>query len=200
MKYEEIRDQLKTGDVVLFSGKGFFSRAIKLFSHSKWSHVGIVVKIEDFDLVLLWESTGLSKVEDIIDGKRKKGVQTVALSDRLETYKGDISVRQLNGVVAQDGMDKLRDLRKLLKNRPYEKGHSELVRSLVDIGGPLCENAEDLSSVFCSELVAESLQEMGVIDERLPSNEFIPKNFAKGGRVEHYLTPGFSYGDEIKLK
>ena len=31
-RYEEIREQLRTGDVVLISGKGAFSLAIRIFT------------------------------------------------------------------------------------------------------------------------------------------------------------------------
>jgi hypothetical protein len=39
-------------------------------------------------------------------------------------------------------------------------------------------NKEDLSSLFCSELVAEAYQKMGLLTEQLPSNEYIPKDFS----------------------
>ena len=46
MKYQDIRSQLKTGDILLFSGKGGISEGIKFFTLSKWSHVGMVYKFE----------------------------------------------------------------------------------------------------------------------------------------------------------
>lgn len=45
--YSLIRTQLKTGDLVLFSGKGAFSDIIKYGTLSKWSHIGMVLKIPD---------------------------------------------------------------------------------------------------------------------------------------------------------
>ena len=42
LTYEEIRGELKTCDILLFSGKGAISHGIKLFTFSKWSHVGMV--------------------------------------------------------------------------------------------------------------------------------------------------------------
>ena len=56
-RYEEARANIQTGDIVLFSGKGGISSAIKWFTRSGWSHVGMALRVEEFDTVLLWEST-----------------------------------------------------------------------------------------------------------------------------------------------
>jgi hypothetical protein len=48
-KYETTRKNLNTGDIVLFSEKGAISHGIKLFTFSKWSHVGIVLRLPDAD-------------------------------------------------------------------------------------------------------------------------------------------------------
>ena len=55
----------------------------------------------------------------------------------------------------------------------------ELVRAVWD--GPLGGNEEDLTSLFCSELVAEAYQSMGLLlpNEQggAPSNEYTPSYF-----------------------
>lgn len=38
-------DDLQTGDIVLYSGTRLWSRVIRAFSRSKWSHVGMVVRM-----------------------------------------------------------------------------------------------------------------------------------------------------------
>jgi hypothetical protein len=82
MKYEDIRSQLKTGGILLFSGKGEDSEGIKFFLR--------------------------------------------ALSNCRHEVSG----------------------------RPYERDEIELLKSACD--GKFGENKEDLSSLFCSELVAEA--------------------------------------------
>lgn len=88
MKYEDIRDQLKTGDILLFSGKGGISDGIKFFTRSQYSHVGMVYRLDDpldpNGTVFCWESTTLSDLADADTGKLTKGVQRVELSERLE--------------------------------------------------------------------------------------------------------------------
>ncbi|GAM65520.1 hypothetical protein JCM19232_5020 [Vibrio ishigakensis] len=197
-KYDTIRKKLKTGDVVLFSGKGAISHGIKLFTFSKWSHVGMVLKLPDTDTdtVFLWESTTLSNLADAIDGKTKKGVQLVLLSDRIRTYDGETCVRHLQGFQVDNAKyEKLMALRKTLRNKPYEKDQIELIKSAYD--GPWGHNEEDLSSLFCSELVAEAYQCLGLISNKVSSNEFTPKNFAEGDGLK--LGLGATLSKEVVL-
>lgn len=200
MKYEDIREILKTGDIVLFSGKGGISHGIKLVTNSKWSHVGMVLRLPDSKAAFLWESTTLSNLKDAIDGKAKRGVQLVLLSDRLQKYDGEAAIRRLqNYEVEINEYKNLMELREKLRNRPYEKDKLELIKAAYD--GPLGHNEEDLSSLFCSELVAEAYQEVGLLQKPpsgLPSNEFTPKDFAeKRGLV---LESGASLGQEISIE
>ena len=197
--YNNIRNELNTGDIVLFSGKGAVSNIIKLFSASKWSHVGMVVKVADMDLVLVWESTTLSTVKDEIDGTFKKGVQTVSLSSRIDTYDGDIAVRKFEGTITPEMTRELTAVRKEFKDKPYEESNWELANSLLDFD-ILPANAEDFSSLFCSELVGEALSRMGILTGKLAANEYTPRDFGDCGRFEHYLVDGMSYGKEIQLK
>ena len=115
-KYEDIRENLKTGDIVLFSGKGGISHGIKLVTNSKWSHVGMVLRLPD---------------------------------------------------------------------------------SKAAYDGPLGHNEEDLSSLFCSELVAEAYQRIGLLTSAMPSNEYTPKDFAERRGLK--LEKG-KLGEEISVE
>lgn len=187
LSYAEIRSQLNTGDLVLFSCKNnFFSLAIQLITNSKWSHVGMVVKDPRQDVVYLWESTTLSDIKDIVDNKFKKGVQLVLLSERLANYQGIVAIRQLQGInLTNDtqAMQELTRLRQELKDRPYEQHKLELLNATIDTFGDLFKNEKDLSSIFCSELVAEAYQRMGLLDLSEPSNEYTPKDFSAAGKL-----------------
>lgn len=167
--YSEIRGQLKTGDLVLFGGKGRISSLIKRFTRSPYSHVGMIIRTELG--VLLWESTTLSNVEDVFTGKAHKGPQVVMLSDRIRTYEGEIYVRPIRESLAPVEIEALHEFRHEIAGRPYEVSEIELIRAVMDIGP---DQKEDLSSIFCSEQVVEAFQRMGRISERYSSNEFTP--------------------------
>ena len=173
-KYAEIRDSLKTGDIVLFSGQSQVSGILKWFKRSKWSHVGMVVKLPQFDAIMLWESTLLSSATDVETGMPSLGVRLVPLSQRIG---GEVAIRRLENVVlSQEDIDKLSALRVELRGRPYERNPVELFKSVWDL--PFGRNEEDLSSVFCSELVAEAYQALGLLPEEQPSNEYTPADFS----------------------
>jgi hypothetical protein len=177
-KYDDIRKSLKTGDIVLFSGKGGISSLIKWFTKSQWSHVGMVIRSTEWDSLLLWESTTLSKLKDIESDTARQGVQLVLLSERIYNYDGEIGIRRLitEKVIKTQP---LMDLRKELKGRPYEQNKIELFKSAYD--GAWGENEEDLSSIFCSEAIAEAFQRWGFLPESIPSNEYTPADF--GGNI-----------------
>jgi hypothetical protein len=179
--YDEIREELLTGTIVLFSGKGFVSRWIKRFSRSKWSHVGMIVRgeIRDVDswgedLLLLWESTTLSTVTDTLTGTRREGVQLVQFSERLREYPGRVAIRRLERPLDNGALLRFARLRKKLARRPYERSIWELLGAAMG-----WNRREDLRSVFCSELVAESYQALGLFGPDAVSNRFTPEHFAK---------------------
>ncbi len=192
--YENVREELDTGDIVLFSGKGGISEWIKGFTRSKWSHVGMVIKDKAWDMVLLWESTTLSNIDDLETGRKKKGVQLVALSERIDNYTGEVSVRRLITEKTPQMVEALKDLRNEIKERSYEESMIELIKSAYD--GPLGQNTQDLSSLFCSELVAEAYMRMGLLPVgTLPSNEYTPKDFSSERNLQ--LLKEAKLGNEI---
>ena len=193
---KSFREKLQTGDVVLFSGKGGISAGIKWATMSRWSHVGMVLCLPEYDFVALWESTTLSGLPDLDTRVPRKGVQLVPLSARLASYDGEVAVRQLSGVSlsAQD-VQELMALRREVTGRPYETSEMELIRAAYD--GPFGRNQEDLSSLFCSELVAEAYQRLRLLPEEKPSNEYTPADFSEKKGLE--LLRG-SLGPEVPLK
>jgi hypothetical protein len=198
--YNDMRPQLKTGDIVLFSGKSAVSNIIKLFSGGKWSHVGMVVIMEEFDrMVLLWESTTLSNIPDIETRTATKGVQLVPMSQRITTYEGEVTIRLLNKAISDAMNQKLAEVRKELSRKPYERSQIELLKAAYDgIGG--ASSGEDLSSLFCSELVAEGYQAMGLLPEfpaGLPSNEYTPIDFSDRRQLK--LLKGYTLAAEVAI-
>lgn len=190
-KYDILRPDMKTGDCVLFSGKGRISEAIKWFSCGKYSHVGVLVVIQEYDLVALWESTTLSNVRDLESGQYRKGVQLVDFSRRLRHYSGTVAYRPLREPLSPWKIEATADLRHRLKGRPYETDKIELVRSAYD--GWLGDNVEEaLWSIFCSELVAEFYQATTHLigpPTGFPSNEYTPSDFSEKRDIMNFLGP-----------
>ncbi len=177
MEYDRARNQLKTGDILLFSGNGLFSRIIQLGTLSPWSHVGMVLNIAEWDMVLCWESTSLGSLEDVNSGRATQGVQLVPLRERIATYDGRVSTRRLLEPLDEKQCATLREFRKSMRGLPYETHHVELAMAALDFTN--IEFGEDLSSLFCSELIAEAMRRVGVLGLDKLSNEYTPSDFAK---------------------
>jgi hypothetical protein len=195
--YQDIRKTVSTGDILLFSGRGRISVGIRLATRSRWSHVGMAVILQDYDFVCLWESTTGAAMPDLDTGIVRSGVQLVPLSSRLDAYEGDVSIRHLEGVVFDDAdVAGLMRLRRDLRTRPYERHFADLVQAAYD--GPLGDREEDLSSLFCSELVAEAYQTLGLIDPRRASDEYVPADFSTSRERLPWLRGAL--GPEIPVK
>jgi hypothetical protein len=96
ISYHTLSPQLKTGDLVLFAGTSWSSRIVQLFTFSQWSHIGVVVRLPQYDnQPLLWELTRASKLADIEHGVLADGLQLVPLADKIKTYAGQVAIRRL---------------------------------------------------------------------------------------------------------
>ena len=138
---------------------------------------------------------------DIETGKVTQGIELLPLRQKVFSgWYSRVAVRQLNIDDEQRGqMTKhLLEFKKELGERPYEKSKLELIRSAIDFHEDfltfLKNEEEDLSSLFCSELVAAAYQRMGLLesntesDNYKTSNEYTPDDFTSGR------------DDELKLK
>ena len=72
--YDDVRKQIKTGDLLFASGEYGISHAIRSMTQSPWSHVGYLVVLKELDRVLVMESV------------KGYGVRVMPLSNYLERY------------------------------------------------------------------------------------------------------------------
>jgi hypothetical protein len=87
--YQDVRPKMKAGDVIAFSGKGNFSEVIKWATRAAVSHVGVILQSK-----LLIDGDPQSGIfNQIIESTSLNGFSGVIvsrLSDRLDTYNGEI--------------------------------------------------------------------------------------------------------------
>ena len=128
---------------------------------------------------------------DIETGKVTQGIELLPLKQKVFSgWNSRVAVRQLHTTDEQrEKMTaNLLKFKKELGERPYEKSKLELIRSAFDFHEDfltfLKSEEEDLSSIFCSELVAAAYQRMGLLeadttsDKYKSSNEYTPDDFA----------------------
>ena len=76
-KYNEVRSEIKTGDIISWRSNHLVGQLIRVFSSGKVNHVSTVTKMDclDLDRILITEALG-------------SGLQPQRLSDRLSKHKG----------------------------------------------------------------------------------------------------------------
>lgn len=177
-RYAEIRPSLRTGDVVLFQGRGFASWLIRKGS-GPWTHTGLVWRFrEPKDVVMIFESTTLSKVKDSITGTIKEGPALRLLSSVISDYNGCVAIRRIAGPPWSDAkLHALSDFRRAVYDREYETSYWQLLKSAWD--GWFGDNERDTSSLFCSEINYEQHSILGCVDGRNASNEVTPTDYSE---------------------
>lgn len=184
--------KLRTGDQVFFSGSCFVSRAIKVITWCKWSHVGIIINDDpNYDFPLLYESTHNNTIKGLDVNTHTQGVQVVPFYERLNQYKGSVSIRHVVNPYYEN-RQRLRDYRVDMIGTPFEKSKKEILASAELF--KFMRGDTDLSSVFCSEHSAEALIRLGWLSNDKPSNHYTPKYLANNNDFIN----GVSYS-EIKL-
>lgn len=178
MNYQLVRPTLKTGDIVLFRGKGLVSLAImwvcSLFSRrpTQYSHVGMIVR--EKTRVFILESTTLN-------GKR--GVQLNLFSSTVKAYNGKLTVRQLKTQRTELMVLRLQAFIQNNLGKPYEQHLWELIGAST----PWHLFKGNNTDWFCSELIARVYQIWGLIPDNEQEKEFSPQDFGLDGAIDYNL-------------
>ena len=164
--YNLIREKMKFGDVISFSGKGVISNVIKWHTKSDISHVGIVLDTEIIKgekRIVLIESTSLVNLPDLRTKELIKGVQQHHLSQRLNNYDGQAYYHELLTPLTDAQKASMFSwlFRKHGSRTPYDI--VQALGSSLDLFDSLgFENTPDYSSLFCSEMVARVFEIAGI--------------------------------------
>lgn len=161
-KYHKHRVNLKTGDVIGFQGKDLFAGMIQKVTDSRYSHVGLIVRIEQVSIERVF----------VLESGTKSGVVLLPLSKKLRDYKGkawwlplifkksyqDASPRAIEeGVRTTTLKYSMGEL-----GKKYDYKHiGSLVKRILKLNRRT--PAEDYQEYICSELVGAALKAAGVM-------------------------------------
>lgn len=209
--YNSIRDTLNTGDIVLFSSVCAAGAAIKVIGRQQFSHSALVLKPKGSDILMVWESCRnfVGKV-DLGSCQIMGGTQILPLKHKIFSgYNDEVAIRRLVDLTEKE-REKVHDtIMALTKKREgvkYQENLFEMVKAAYDSFDEffsIFKNEEDISTLFCSELVANAYQEAGLLGDEKPSNEYSPdelsshnKDFTvKMGRLEKEIYIKMKYDD-----
>ena len=180
--YDELRKEIRSGDILLCSGNAVFSNLIKNATGSIWSHVAFVLRLDAIDRIMLLES-----VESI-------GVRAVSLRSYLNDYNGTEQPYPGTMMLARHTDMKAENIQNLSKHAVDLLGHpyntQEIIRIAARISmGSLGINANGIDELtqrefICSEYAYECFQSVGVKIEFDKLGFISPADFARCPKVK----------------
>lgn len=175
--------EIKSGDLIFFSGQGPVSDLINLGSlgipRYHFSHVGICCYLNSE--LLVYESTSLGRPPCYRQGVPVSGVQAHPLDELLEIESAKMWVYRLRSPLYDDEEWRLLYWLEDHIGRYYDfKGAGRsgplLLRSIASVLRP-----EDLTAIFCSELCAGALNHVGRFDT-WNASKYSPNRLARALR------------------
>jgi len=202
-KYDDIVHHIHTGDIILFHGIEAHSKLIESGCLSYWSHAAILIRNPSNEIKEIYgvksyhtiaENAGTPIEEDpkhdvyvlesdysTIDKRIGGGCQLVPLKawliDYESYYKRMYCVIRRLVLPGRHPTDNLNfpNLENWLKEtsvKAYKNTRRQVVGAAIK-----WNKEEDLSSVFCSELVAATLKRMELIKKEINCTNMAPKDF-----------------------
>lgn len=170
-------NNVKSGDIIAFSGVSLFSRVIKIATKSQISHVGIA--IERNGIMYVCESTTENKEPDALTGKLIKGVQLHKLKDRVKAYNGKVYYLKLKKELTKEEEETLRQSILDTHKKEVEYDMIQAIGSSLDLGRFDLLNDKNNYKLFCSELCCEKLQVINRVDKQENYSKYRPVDIIK---------------------
>jgi hypothetical protein len=192
---KEIINQLKSGDLILFSGNQLVGSLIQIVTESKWTHCGLVLrgyykfdikenklkKTKDERIYIIESNVNVLDFISGVGGSSKNGVSITSLHKRIKNINCELSFLLLNINIKEDiniKWDDNDDIKyngeeimwkwfKENKNRDYDYMMAFSIASTKD----------NRKEIFCSELVANIYKKLGIFPDMSLGNRFAPGDF-----------------------
>jgi len=185
--YESIRPEIRSGDILMCSGTGSFSRMIQAATGSIWSHVAFVMRLDAIGRVMVLESL------------EPQGVRTVPLRSYLNDYDSKGNPYPGGLVLIRHGdFESLAEPQSLrnfgqfsvdLFGYPYDK--REIARIALRITaaklGLSRRQRRELSpgrEYICSEYVGECYKQIGINIQHDERGFMAPADFARAPEMQ----------------
>lgn len=180
--YSQIRDTIKTGDLLFASGNSLMSSMIKRATNSVWSHIAFIVRLEAIDRIMIMES-----VETV-------GVRTVALSNYVHNYNGSGQGYPGKIMLARYQDFPIHSFSNLSKQAVDLLGYPYNTEEILRIAARIGMNAfgfdntspEVISShsFICSEYVYTCYKSVGITIDYNQEGFIAPADFARSPKIK----------------
>lgn len=189
MKYEKVKDQMKTGDIIFFEQENIGTFQNSFFWKQKLLHIGMILRLIDYEEPLLFEASPEIKIYDVIEDVQKSGPKIVNLRERLQNFEKEFIpyvpitffYHPIHFHREIGGEKKILALHKKMQN---EKKACEYASRYNIITGRYFAEEKQGNCITSSELVALAYMELGLLTKERPATAFTIKDFAK---ENHFL-------------
>lgn len=211
---------LETGDLLFLSGVGIGSVLTRVFTLSRWSHVGMVEHQPRVSAYrFFWEaiSTPEAGVPDVYTKTdQKAGVRLAEIANRLRVYirvngregrRSVVGVMRLVCTLRAGHNRRMEELHRRLSQfqesewrKAFELSKLSLARAEFSaiLGEEEHHEAAAPSKYFCSQLVITTYKAMGLLDPRTDASHYTPALIARyPGNLA--FAKGFRLGPELEL-
>ena len=200
---------LKTGDILL-CGSGpreswplsWFSYLIKLYTHSPYSHVAMVLVDPSFihpalKGTFIWESSNGS-TPDPQDDKNKLGVRITPLADFLHDYQvqgGRVVVRPIKCPLDTFNSQQLETIHDTVYGKPYDLYLKDWLEALLPMGD---HSERTINRFWCSALIGYIYSQCGIVDSFTNWSFLRPSDFSVTSENLNFLDK-MSLGPERQI-
>ncbi|RZI46413.1 hypothetical protein [Candidatus Finniella inopinata] len=165
------------------------SKAIEKYLHSTYSHIGIILKRLEDNQLLCFESTG--STSQVLSGIFPQ-VQINPLATSLMQQSLSKAVTRDFIFDKQPTSDDVQKFVQKYLGINYEENIVSILKSK-----SRSNKTGDDSSLFCSELVALMLQQLGYLSTELPADNYTPRDFSEIS--ENVKLIGATLGKEVLI-
>ena len=203
--FREAVEVTRTGDLWTFRGGTVADRVIQTASNAPVNHVGMAVVLDDLP-PLMWHAELGRSLRDHWTGGHHRGVQLHDLREAVTTWQVRYGqrawLRQLTPDVTSEQEDALLRTIARLDGVSFPSSAALAWRWLRGRDGHVTRRSAEQRATrpedaYCAEVVAVTLEEMGVLEGDVPSNWYDPGRFWSGDTLP--MRPGWSYGVEVEV-
>jgi len=183
--YDQIASTLQTGDILLFDGVSLESRLIEDIDRSRFSHVGMAVRLPGYDAPLLWSSDTIATLKDPLADKAHAGVHLLDLRQTLQFLLEETTREKKPPYsFARRALTATRDLKFYQALEAFmHKIDGRAFPSLAKMAEHFLEGTlgikVSLRTFFCAELIADTYEHLGLLPTKRLVNSYSPGSFAQ---------------------
>jgi hypothetical protein len=203
--FDEIKNELQSGDIILFDGPSWQDEVIEWADSSSFSHVCLVVRLAlesgSPEALMVWSADGIDTLADKISGEMKPGTHLLDMAEMLAVSKTRVPEhKHYRFAWRKTGFERTPAYQALLLSTLRALTGTafpttEYLISNYYLGRHGYKPLDEGKTLFCSQLAAETFVRTNLI-----SNEHFPNYYSPGSFSEENcelpLMNGMTLGKE----